>query len=110
MAYFSSFLQNLESQPSDQTRGIDRNSNVGEGEEEEHNIIGDNALVTNGTTTHFFFSNGKDGEQEEIGYQRSSDEIHGKVESHIATRSAIVHSGWMLGWWYDAHCTNGVEA
>lgn len=110
MTYFSSFLQNFESQPSDQTRGIDRNGNVGEREEEEHNVIGDDALVTNSATAYFFFSNGQDSEQEKISYQGSRDEIHGKVESHKGTGSAIPHSGWMLGWWYDAHCTNSVEA
>ena len=109
MADFPSLLQHFESQPSDETGGVDRDGDISKREKEEHDIVRHDTLIAKSAAFYFLRTNSKDSEQKEVCYQRSCNEVHWKVESHERSRLAIPDSSRMLWWWYDAQRTHDLE-
>ena len=80
--HLASLLQHLKCQVPDQTGSIDRDGDVCQREEESHDVDRGDVVRPEGTSVHFFLTNGQDGKQEEICYQGCRYKVHGEVQSH----------------------------
>ena len=83
-------MKHLEREVSNETRCVDRESNVGEGEKEDHDIDWRDVIGANGSIMDFLPSYCEDGEQKEVGYERRCDEVDGEVEFSESAMFAIL--------------------
>jgi hypothetical protein len=88
--HLASFLKHLEGQVPNQTRSIDRDGDVCQSEEEDHNVDWGDAVSTYCPIVHFLSTNGQNGEQKEICYQGRRDKVHRKHQSHVRFDFAIL--------------------
>ena len=109
MADFPSLLQDFEGKPSDEPRSVDRDSNVCQGEKEQHDVVWNNIMRSNSAIMYLLPANGQNGEQEQVSNQRCGEKVHRNSEEHKCAPFAFSYPSGMARWVNNAQCTRNIE-
>lgn len=83
-------LEDLEGEVADEAGGVDGDGDVGERDEEGHDVNRRDVVGADGAVVDLLTADGLDGKQEEVGDERRGDEVHGEVEPHVRLDLAVV--------------------
>lgn len=109
MPNLASSLKYFECKPPNKARCVDGDGNICEGQEEQHDIVWDDVVCSNGTFINLLSADGENSKKEEISDQGCCDEVHGESEEHKSRCFAIPKPSGMLRMGNDAQCAEGVE-
>ncbi|CRK16788.1 hypothetical protein BN1708_011840, partial [Verticillium longisporum] len=82
-AVVASPLEDLEGEKTNEPRGIYGDGNVGQGDEEEHDVERRDVVGAQRALADLLPANGTNGEEEKIGHDGSRDEIHRKPDFDV---------------------------
>ena len=82
MTHFATSLQYFEREPSDEAGGIDRDCDVCQRQEKEHDVVRNDTICSNGAIMYFSPADSQDGQKKEISHEWCCYEVHWEPETH----------------------------